>query len=143
MYFIVGKADGHIKEKNRNKYLVFDSRDKSKDVVEKYTELLDAMKNLTNKIDNKQNEYGKDYMKVKFSSDGNLPLNRALNHHNLTVVVRFDIILSSRNFRWMFVWVISMLQYKRIDVSEGSNSDKSRKSKECMICHYWCFKYIS
>ena len=36
-----------------------------------------------------------------------------------------------------------MLQYKRIDVFEGINLNKSDKSKECMICHYWYFKDIS
>ena len=35
-----------------------------------------------------------------------------------------------------------MLQYERIDVSEGIGLNKSDKSKECMICHYWYFKYI-
>ena len=35
-----------------------------------------------------------------------------------------------------------MLQYERIDVSEGIDLNKSDKSKECMICHYWYFKYI-
>ena len=35
-----------------------------------------------------------------------------------------------------------MLQYERIDISEGINFDKSNKSKECMICHYWYFKDI-
>ena len=35
-----------------------------------------------------------------------------------------------------------MIQYERIDVSEGIDLNKSDKSKECMICHYWCFKDI-
>ena len=35
-----------------------------------------------------------------------------------------------------------MLQYERIDVSEGIDLNKSDKSKECMICHYWYFKNI-
>ena len=35
-----------------------------------------------------------------------------------------------------------MLQYERIDISEGIDSDKSNKSVECMICHYWYFKDI-
>ena len=35
-----------------------------------------------------------------------------------------------------------MLQYERIDISEGIDFDKSEKSKECMICHYWYFKDI-
>ena len=36
-----------------------------------------------------------------------------------------------------------MLQYERIDVSEGIDLNQSDKSKECMICHYWNFKDIS
>ena len=35
-----------------------------------------------------------------------------------------------------------MLQYERIDISEGSDFDKSSKSVEYMICHYWYFKDI-
>ena len=35
-----------------------------------------------------------------------------------------------------------MIQYKRIDVSEGIDLNKSDKSKECMVCHYWYFKDI-
>ena len=35
-----------------------------------------------------------------------------------------------------------MLQYERIDVSEGIDLNKSDKSKECMICHYWYFKDV-
>ena len=32
-----------------------------------------------------------------------------------------------------------MLEYDRIDISEGIDINKSNKSKECMLCHYWCF----
>ena len=32
-----------------------------------------------------------------------------------------------------------MLEYKRIDVAEGIDTNKSDKSKECDICHYWYF----
>ena len=35
-----------------------------------------------------------------------------------------------------------MLQYERIDVSEGIDINKSDKSKECMIYHYMYFKHI-
>ena len=35
-----------------------------------------------------------------------------------------------------------MLQNDRIDVSEGIDTNISNKLKECMICHYWCFKDI-
>ena len=35
-----------------------------------------------------------------------------------------------------------MLQYNRIDISEGIDIEKTNKSKECKICHYWYFKDI-
>ena len=42
----------------------------------------------------------------------------------------------------MFVGIIKILQYQRIDVSEGIDLNKPNKSKECIICHYWYFKDI-
>ena len=32
-----------------------------------------------------------------------------------------------------------MIQYERIDISEGIDFDKTNSSKECIICHYWYF----
>ena len=32
-----------------------------------------------------------------------------------------------------------MLEYDRIDISEEIDIDKTNKSKECDICHYWYF----
>ena len=32
-----------------------------------------------------------------------------------------------------------MLEYERIDISEGINVLMSNKSKKCMLCHYWYF----
>ena len=35
-----------------------------------------------------------------------------------------------------------MLEYNRIDISEGIDINKTDASKECKICHYWYFKDI-
>ena len=32
-----------------------------------------------------------------------------------------------------------MLHFNRIDVSEGTDFNKTSASKECDICHYWHF----
>ena len=32
-----------------------------------------------------------------------------------------------------------MLEYERINISDGSDVDMSDKSKECVVCHYWYF----
>ena len=39
----------------------------------------------------------------------------------------------------MFVRIIIMLEYDRIDISEGIDVDKTNRSKECMLCHYCYF----
>ena len=35
-----------------------------------------------------------------------------------------------------------MLQHKKIDVSEGTDTIKTSPSKECMLCQYWSFKDV-
>ena len=32
-----------------------------------------------------------------------------------------------------------MLEYDRIDISEGIDTNKTSASKECNVCHYWYF----
>ena len=35
-----------------------------------------------------------------------------------------------------------MLQYQKIDVSEGIDANKTSASKECELYHYWFFKDV-
>ena len=42
---MIGEVDGHIEEKNGTKYLLFDSTDENREVLKKYTELWDGIKN--------------------------------------------------------------------------------------------------
>ena len=46
LYLIIRKVDGHIEcKKNGSNYLVFGSTDENKEVLKKYAELLDGIKN--------------------------------------------------------------------------------------------------
>ena len=75
--------------KNKSKYLVFDSTDENKEVLKKYTELWDGIKNEIETINGgKKGEYGKDFMKIKFNTDDNFPLNKPLKLHLLTIIGR-------------------------------------------------------
>ena len=86
LYLIIGKVDGHIEEKNESKYLVFDSTDENKEVLEKYTELWDGIKNEIETINGgKKGEYGKKFLKIKFNINDNLLLNKPLKLHLLTI----------------------------------------------------------
>ena len=60
LYLIIGKVDGHtecnsVEEKNGSKYLVFDSTDKNKEVLKKYTELWDGINNGIEAINGSEN----------------------------------------------------------------------------------------
>ena len=89
LYLIIGEVDGHIEEKNGSKYLVFDSTDENRKVLEKYTELWDRIKNeIKTTNGGKEDGYGKDFMKIKFYTDDNLPLNKPLKLHMLAIIVR-------------------------------------------------------
>ena len=87
LYLIIGKVDGYIKENNGKKYLVFTST--NKDILAKFTKLwveIDYL--IETKNGGEKGEYEKDFMKVRFESYDNLPLNKILKFHMLTVIVR-------------------------------------------------------
>ena len=89
LQLIVNKGDRHFEEKNGNKYLIIDSADKNKEVLIKYTKLWDGIKNEIVTINGgKPDEYGKDFMRIKFNSDDNLPLNKTMKLHNMTIIIR-------------------------------------------------------
>ena len=69
------------KKKNGNEHLTFASTDKTKKLLKKYTELQNEIKNLNERMNDKSGEYGKNFMKIKFNPDVNLPLNKILKLH--------------------------------------------------------------
>ena len=73
MYLIINQINGYFEEINENKYLTLVFKDKNKEVLTKYTELWDEIKNSIEKINNKSGEYGKDSINIKFNSNNCLP----------------------------------------------------------------------
>ena len=145
-YLIIGKVDEYIEEKNGNEYLTLVSTDKNEEVLIKYTELWGKIKNLIKKMIGEAGEYGKDYMKIRFESNDNLLLNKTLKLHNLTIVFRSVFQDDGKYYPQIILdeclYELSMLEYDRIDVSEGIDINKTNSSEECDICHYWYFKDI-
>ena len=71
----VNNVDGYIEKENEDKYLIFASTDQNKEALKKYTEIWDEIKNQMKTINGgKQIEYKKDFMKIRFESDDDLPL---------------------------------------------------------------------
>ena len=75
----IDNASGYIEEINEDKYLVFDVRDENKELLKRYDDAFNGIMSKIKKIDDDWLEYSKDYMKIKFSSDDDLPLNKSIN----------------------------------------------------------------
>ena len=87
LYLGITRANGYIEDKGINKYLVFDSTDKNKELLKKYSDVFNGIRNKIKEINN-ECDYEKDYMKIKFNSDDDLPLNKPLKFHNMTITIR-------------------------------------------------------
>ena len=58
-----------------NKYLVFDSVDKNKDLLKKYNDFLNRIMSKIKEVSNHECDYEKDY--------------KPLNFHNMTITIRY------------------------------------------------------
>ena len=76
-----------ILKKNGNKYLIFDTTDENKEILKRCADVWEGIKNKIKAI-NEENDYRKDYMKIKFNSDDDLPLNKPLKFHMMTMIIR-------------------------------------------------------
>ena len=58
LYLHINHASGYIEEKNGNKYLIFDSVDENKEVLKKYADVWDGIKNKIKAINvGKESDY--------------------------------------------------------------------------------------
>ena len=102
LYLIVNHASRCIQEKNGNKYQIFeDSVNENKGLLKKNADVQDGIKNKT-KV-GKENDYGKDYIKIKFNSDDDLSLNKPLKFHAVTIIIRSVFEEGSRLYPQVFL----------------------------------------
>ena len=59
LYLNIDHASGYIKEKGINKYLVFDSTDENKELLKKYNDVWNGIKNKIKEVDDSQCNYEK------------------------------------------------------------------------------------
>ena len=70
---------GYIEEKDANKYLIFNSADENKEILKKYNEVFDGIRDEIIAINGgKEVDYEKDYIKIKFNCNDSLPINEPL-----------------------------------------------------------------
>ena len=74
LYLMINRVYGTVSEKNGNKYLTIDKNDVSK----KYDHVFAGIRHHINKIDGSEIVYEKDYTKIKFLTDDDIPLNKII-----------------------------------------------------------------
>ena len=89
LYLMINRIDYFVEEKNGDKYLNIADKDRNSEVLKRYAEVWNRIKDCIEKINNnKLGEYDKYYMKIKFNSDDDVPLNKVLNFPTITVIIR-------------------------------------------------------
>ena len=69
--------------------MIFDDTDENKELLKIYDDVFSGIMSKIKKIDDDWLEYSKGYKKIKFNSDDNLPLNKQLKFHTITVTIRY------------------------------------------------------
>ena len=75
--------------KKKMEVINFVSTNENREVSKKYTKLWDETKYLIKTINGgKSGEYGKDFMKINFTADDDLPLNKPIKFHAMAIIIR-------------------------------------------------------
>ena len=113
----------------------------------KYNDVWNGIGDKIKKVSSGECDYRKDYMKIKFNFDDNLPLNKPLKFYDMTLTIRSVFEEDGKLYPKVFLEdSLYELTYKKariqdkIDISEGIDVNKTSLSKECDICHYWYFR---
>ena len=88
LYLGITSVNGYIEEKGIDKYLVFDLTDENKELLKKYNDVFNGIRDKIKEINSNECDYEKDYMKIKFNSDDDLPLNKLLKFCLMTITIR-------------------------------------------------------
>ena len=78
LYLITNKVNGYFEEVNKNSYSLLVSTNDSKEKTKKYEELWSESRHLIRSLTKSSGNYDEKYMKIKFNSNYELPLNKPI-----------------------------------------------------------------
>ena len=88
LYLIINRIKGHFEEVDGDKYLIINSE--NDDIIQKYQEVFNGTKEIIKKVNdyNQPIKYDDNYMKIKFNTDDNIPLNKIICFPTITIMIR-------------------------------------------------------
>ena len=88
LYLVFNNLDAYIEESGENRYLIFASTEKNKSMLGIYKELWDEIKEQIELIaGDKVTKYSKDFMKIRFKTNDDIPLSKIINIPVCVVIV--------------------------------------------------------
>ena len=88
LHLIINKVNGYFEEINGNKYLMLAPTNESKEKIKNYEELKSKIRDLIRLLTKNSDNYSEKYLKIKFISDDEIPLNKATEIPSMIIVVR-------------------------------------------------------
>ena len=88
LHLIINKIKGHFEEVDGDKYLIINSENGN--IMQKYQEVFNEIKEIIKKINdyNQTIKYDENYMKIKFNTEDNIPLNKIIYFPTITIIIR-------------------------------------------------------
>ena len=126
LYLIFGKVIGYFEEINENKYLTLVPTNETKENFKRYEELWSKIRDLIRSVTKNLDDYDEKFMKIKFNSDEELPLNKTIEISSMTIVVR-TIFLENNKYPQVF------LDYIRMESIEELKKNKIKSCKS-LLC---------
>ena len=85
---MINRIKGHFEEVDGDKYLIINSE--NGDIMQKCQEFFDGIKEIIKKINDYSQpiKYDDSYMKIKFNTDDNIPLNKIIYLPTITITIR-------------------------------------------------------
>ena len=103
LYLIFNKVNGYFVEINGNKYLTLVPTNETKEKLKKYEELCSKIRDLIRSITKNSDHYDKKYIKIKFNSDDELPINNTIEISSMAVAIRAIFVENNKYYPQVFL----------------------------------------
>ena len=90
-------------ETNKNKYLTLVPTNESKERIKKYKEMRSKIRDLIRSITKHSDDYDEKYMKIKFNSDDEQPLNKSTEIPTIAIAVRAIFLENNKYYSQVFL----------------------------------------
>ena len=103
LYLMINIKKSHFEEVDGDKYLIISSE--NGDIMQKYQGVFDGIKEIIKKINGygQSMKYDDNYMKIKFNTDDNIPLDKIIYFPTITIIIRSVTKKDDRYYRQLFL----------------------------------------